>query len=109
MVNRAKKISELAATVSPSPDDLLVIVDSPSANAITKKVTVGSLLANSSANVTVSNTNYLSAKNVLVRRKETPVAGTGTSDLQGAIFYDDNYLYIATAAGILKRVALQAF
>lgn len=106
--NRAKKISELVATTSPSPDDLLVIVDSPSANAVTKKVTVGSLMGNSSANVTVSNNAYLSAKNVIVRRKETPTS-SATSDALGTIYFDDNYLYVTTSNGTVKRVPLNSF
>ena len=108
MTNRAKKISELVAATSPSTDDLLVLVDSPSANAVTKKVTVGNLLGNSSANVTVSNTSYLSAKNVIIRRKETPLT-SATSDLQGAFYFDDNYLYVTISNGTVKRIALTSF
>jgi hypothetical protein len=108
MTNRAKKITELMAHTAPSSDDLLVIVDSPSSNAITKKVTVGTLLSNTAANVTISNTSVLSTKNIVVRRKETPTS-SATTDTQGTMFYDDNYLYIAVANGTLKRVALTAF
>jgi len=108
MVNRAKKISELVELASPSADDLLVIVDTPSSNAVTKKVTVGSLLGNASANVTVSNSAILSTKNLVVRRKETPVSSS-TSDQQGTIYFDDNYLYLAISNGAIKRVALTTF
>lgn len=93
---------------SPSPDDLLVIVDTPSANAVTKKVTVGALLGNSSANVTVSNNSFLSTRNMIVRRKETPI-GSNTNDQLGTIYFDDNYLYIATSNGAIKRVPLNSF
>lgn len=108
MVNRAKKISELVELTSPSADDLLVIVDTPSSNAVTKKVTVGSLLGNTSANVTVSNSAILSTKNLVVRRKETPLSSS-TSDQQGTIYFDDNYLYLAISNGAIKRVALTTF
>ena len=108
MVNRAKKISELAASVSPSADDLLVIVDSPASGAVTKKVTVANLLGNTTANVTISNTAVLSAKNIVVRRKETP-SSSATSDQQGSIYFDDNYLYLAISNGAIKRVALSTF
>jgi CxxC motif-containing protein (DUF1111 family) len=108
MTNRAKKISELAENVSPSADDLLVIVDTPSGTAVTKKVTVANLLSNSSANVTISNTAVLSAKNIVVRRKETP-SSSSTSDQQGTIYFDDNYLYLAISNGAIKRVALSTF
>lgn len=108
MVNRAKKISELAELVSPSADDLLVIVDSPANTAVTKKVSVANLLGNSSANVTLSNTTVLSTKNHVNRRKETP-SSSATSDAQGTWYFDDNYLYLVTSSGTLKRIALSAF
>ena len=108
MTNRAKKISELVENVSPSADDLLVIVDTPSSNAVTKKVTVGNLLSNSSANVTVSDSAVLSAKNLVVRRKETPASSADAVD-QGTIYFDDNYLYLAISNGAIKRVALSTF
>lgn len=109
MADRAKKISELAALTAPSNDDLLVIVDSPANNAITKQVTVNNFLNNSQANVTVGNTFYLSANNFVIRRRATPVSSTGTSDLQGSIWFDTNYIYVATANGTIKRAALSSF
>lgn len=109
MADRAKKISELVALTAPSNDDLLVIVDSPANNAITKQVTVDNFLNNSQANVTVGNTYYLSANNFVIRRRATPVSSTGTSDLQGSIWFDTNYIYVATANGTIKRAALSSF
>lgn len=109
MADRAKKISELAALTAPSNDDLLVIVDSPANNAITKQVTVNNFLNNSQANVTVGNTFYLSANNFVIRRRATPASSTGTSDLQGSIWFDTNYIYVATANGTIKRAALSSF
>lgn len=108
MTSRAKKISELTESTSPSADDLVVIVDSPASGAATKKVTVANLLGNSSANVTVSNTAVLSVKNVVVRRKETPPDSSATSP-QGTIWFDDNYIYVVTSTGVTKRAALTAF
>ena len=109
MVDRAKKISELVALTAPSNDDLLVIVDSPANNAITKQVTVSDFFNNAAANVTVGNTYYLSANNFVIRRRATPVASSGTSDLQGSIWFDTNYIYVATANGTIKRAALSSF
>lgn len=108
MVDRSKKISELTAITSPSPDDLLVIVDSPAANAATRKVTVGNFLANSSSNVTIANTKYLSANNLIIRRKQTPNS-SADAELQGSVFYDDNYLYVVTSNGTIKRIPLSSF
>jgi hypothetical protein len=109
MADRAKKISELVALTAPSNDDLLVIVDSPANNAITKQVTVSNFLNNSQANVTVSNTYYLSANNFVIRRRNTPATSSGTSDLQGSIWFDTNYIYVAVANGTIKRASLSTF
>lgn len=109
MADRAKKISELSALTVPSADDLLVIVDAPSSNATTMKVTVGNLLTNAASNVVVKGAYYLSANNLQVTRKATPVISTGTTDLQGSIWFDDNYIYVATANGTVKRAALSTF
>lgn len=109
MADRAKKISELVALTAPSNDDLLVIVDDPSGNATTKQVTVSNFLNNAAANVTVGDTYYLSANNFVIRRRTTPVASSGTSDLQGSIWFDTNYIYVATANGTIKRAALSSF
>lgn len=109
MADRAKKISELTALTAPSTDDLLVIVDDPSGNSATKKVTVGNFLNNAAANVTVSNTHYLSANNLVIRRRTTPVSSSGTADLQGSIWFDTNYIYVAVANGTIKRAALSTF
>ena len=109
MADRAKKISELTALTQPSTDDLLVIVDAPASNAVTKQVTVQNFFNNSAANVTVGNTYYLSANNLVVRRKATPVTSSGTSDLQGSIWFDENYVYVAVANGTIKRAALSTF
>lgn len=108
MVNRAKKISELGESTSPSANDLLVIVNSSAGTTVTRKVTVANLLGSTSANVTVSNSATLSTKNLVVRRKETPVSSS-TSDQQGSIYFDDNYLYLAISNGAVKRVALTTF
>jgi len=109
MADRAKKISELAVLTAPIAGDLLVIVDDPTGTPITKQITVGNLLGNAAANVVVSNTHYLSANNVVVRRKYTPGSSSGTTDVQGSIWFDDNYIYVAIGPGVIKRAALSTF
>ena len=113
MADRAKKITELTALTGPAGEDLLVIVDSPSSNAVTKKITVANFLNAVAANVNVTNTYYITANNVSVKnltitRKETIVEGI-TSDKQGQMWFDDNYIYVCTANGTVKRAALSTF
>jgi len=110
MADRAKKISELTALTAPSSDDLLVIVDSPSSNAITKKVTVSNFFNNTAANVTISNTFYLTANNILISKNTTPANSTSiAASVKGTFWFDTNYIYVATANGTIKRAALSTF
>ena len=110
MADRAKKISELTALTAPSIDDLLVIVDSPSSNAITKKVTVSNLLNNTAAIVTISNTYYLTANNILITKNTTPANSTSiAASVKGTFWFDADYIYVATANGTIKRAALSTF
>ena len=94
MSDRAKKITELSALTAPAADDLLVIVDDVAGTPITKKVTVGNLLGNTSANVVIFNS--------------TPANSTITVK-KGTILFDSSYLYVAVANNTLKRVALSSF
>jgi len=94
MSDRAKKITELSAMTAPTADDLLVIVDDVAGTPITKKVTVGNLLGNTSANVVIYNS--------------TPANSTITVK-KGTILFDTSYLYVAVANNTLKRVALSSF
>ncbi len=103
-----KKVSELTALTAPASEDLLLIIDDPSGAPASKKITVGSFLGNCSSNVTLSNSAILSANTVIVRNSQTPANSSATAT-KGSIFYDSDYLYIATANNTLKRVALSSF
>lgn len=94
MADKAKKISELTALTTISGDDLLVIVDDPAGTPVTKKVTVANLLGNSAANVVIQNV--------------TPANGTITVK-KGTIMFDNDFIYIATANNVVKKVSLSAF
>lgn len=120
MADRAKKITELSALTAPAGDDLLVVVDAvtntvtSSVTYTTKNVTVGNFLGNTSANVTIRSGYYINANNAIVNnfivaRKQTPVTSSGTTDAAGAIWFDDNYIYVATANGTVKRASLSTF
>lgn len=101
MADRAKKISELTALTTASGDDLLIVVDDPSGNAVTKKVTVNNFF-------TIADTVTVSANSFVLRNFQTPANSTVTVT-RGTMLYDTNYLYIAVANNVLKRVALSTF
>jgi hypothetical protein len=120
MADRAKKITELDPLTSPGAEDVLVIVDkvsntvSNTTTYTTKNVTVSNFLGNTSANVTIKSGYYINANNAVVNnfiiaRKQTPVSSSGTSDKAGMMWFDDNYVYVATANGTIKRAALSTF
>lgn len=108
MANRASAISGLPVLTAPAGEDLLVIVDDPSGVANTKQVTVTNLLTNSTSHFTVGNTYNLSANTLIVRNSATPANSTANV-VQGTIWYDSTYLYVATANNVIKRIALSAF
>ncbi len=103
MSDRAKKITELPLLTDPVGTDLLIIEDDPAGIANTKAVSVTNLLGNSSANIVASNTAYL-----VIKRSNTPANSTITVQA-GAMWADSNYLYIAVANNVLKRVSLSSF
>lgn len=124
-----KKITELAAANSVANSDLLVTVTSPSGSAATKKITVQNFFGNISTTVVVNNTATVSSltttsgtvqanltingtlisNNLIVTTTTTPANSTSTTITIGSIFYDSNYLYIATANNVVKRALLSTF
>ena len=122
-----RKITELAALAAPTGKDLLYVVDDPSGTPVSKKVSLhdmfGSVPANTSitGTATVSgNTSLSGAKTTLAAGQITLTASTsvgsnnattvlGRADGQGTIFWDQNYLYVATSNTQVKRVALSVF
>lgn len=108
MSDRAKKITELANVAAPTGVDLLIVHDA-SANA-TLALPVGNLLANNDCDVRVRDGRTLTANTVIVRKNVTPANGTVLTDVSaGTIWADSNYIYVATANGVVKRVALSSF
>ena len=108
MTNRAKSIPELPLMTAAASDDLLIVVDSSAANT-TKRSTVATVLAaGSNANLTLSDTAVLSVNNIVVRKFGTP-ANSNISVQQGTVFFDADFLYVAVADNVLKRVPLGTF
>ena len=95
MTDRAKKISELSSLVSPTGDDILLIVDNPAGTPVTKSVTVSNLLGNSSANVVIYG--------------NTTPANSAITIKKGTLIFDNDYLYVAVANNTIKRISLESF
>jgi hypothetical protein len=89
MTDRSKKITELAAASSAIANDVMVVVTNTATTAVTKKITVGALLANISTNVAISQT--LSVANVSV---------SGTISVNGAAVIASNGHWVGSGSGL---------
>lgn len=109
MADRAKKISQLPVLGNASGVDLLPIVDNHTTSAAnTKSITVAAFLANVASNTTLSDAAVLSANTFVVRKNNTP-ANSSVTVTRGTIWADTDYLYVAVANNVVKRVALNTF
>jgi len=101
MADRSKSITELTTLATPAGEDLLVIVDSPLGSANTKKISVQTLFSNTS-NLTI-------VCNVFVTENQQTPANSTITVRKGTIFFDNSFLYVATANNVLKRISLESF
>jgi len=99
----SRKISELVACTAPLSTDFVVLVANSGSN--TEKCTVDNFFNNSSANMTA---NVGSFQQVYATSNGTPSTSTDTVN-QGRIWYDGNYLYIAIADDVIRRITLETF
>jgi len=104
----SKKITELNATTTISGGDLLLVVTDPTGVASTKKMTITNFFANVQPNV-IFNGDLTVVNNMVIPVKATPANTSALTIGKGSIFHDDNYLYVATANNVVKRVSLTAF
>jgi hypothetical protein len=122
-----RKVTELTALTTANSADLLYVVDNPSGTPESKKVSLLTLLGNlpantsvggtlaATGNVTFTGTKVVADTGTLTLTSSTAVASNnaetvfGVSGMQGSIFWDSNYLYVATSNTVIKRVALSTF
>lgn len=108
MSDRAKKITELTESPTLASTDYFVVVTDTGTTPVTKKIRVENVLNSSNANITLANTQVLSANNLIIRDDRTPVSSTDTIS-KGKFFFDSGFLYIAVADNLIKRVPLNTF
>jgi len=106
--NDGRKISGYSACNVPEANALLVVVGNTAGTKNTFTLSLTTLLGNNAANVYVANTKTLSANNLVIRKKSTPIT-SGDTVGEGSIWWDATYLYIAVANNVIKRVALETF
>jgi hypothetical protein len=95
------KLSNVALrATSVSNADLFIMSANTSNTATTKVVNTAILLGNSTA--------LIAANTFQLKEKSTPANSTITIT-QGRLWFDADYLYVATSNNTVKRVALSSF
>lgn len=100
--NTGLSILNRPESLTVSGNDYVLIVSTAGGIANTKKMLVSNFVGNNTINV-------ISANNFLIRGIDTPANGSITVITKGTLFFDDNYIYIATANNIVKRAQLNSF
>lgn len=93
------KISELERVTTFQSDALLVMVSDPSGGAQTIAITAGDLFGNVSVNATFTDLHLVEA----TPNTSSDVVG------KGKLWFDSDFIYIATSNNEIKRVALSTF
>lgn len=121
-----RKVTELDSLASPNQKDLLLVVDDPSGTPVSKKVSLYTLFGNIPANTSITGTLTTSGNTTIGGAKAVVTGGVVTlttaknvtsnnaatvlgAGMGGSIFWDANYLYVATSNTQIKRVALSVF
>jgi|TARA_R100000353_G_scaffold58555_1_gene46227 hypothetical protein len=133
-----KKVTQLTSLTTPVSADLLLIIDDAGGTPVSKQITVKNLAGalpntsvstlTTSANTTLAGSNTVISSNLNFTSTRAPqisataiklapttgaVSNNATTQLgggqQGAIFVDDEYIYVATSNTVVKRVALSVF
>jgi len=114
MASSDKRLDELTAAIYMAGNDYFVVVRDPAGSKTTNTITKDLLFGNVDSdavftgNVSIDSAKYLIVNNMVIARKSTPVSNTDTVT-GGSIWFDDNYIYVATANNTIKRVALSDF
>jgi hypothetical protein len=105
MADRAKKISELTPTAAPLANSAIVV----NVGGNTYSVTLSVLFNTIPSNTTIADAAVLSANTIIVRNEQTPANTIALTISKGTVFFDENYIYVATANNTVKRAALTSF
>lgn len=102
----ATKVTALPAATTVAANDLFYVVADPGGSPISKKITQSSLYSNVVVQARFANT--LTTNTLIFGNRTTPTTSSDTV-VSGTMWFDTNYIYCATAANTIKRVALSTF
>jgi hypothetical protein len=98
---RQKKTSELIEANTIADSDLIVIVSGASGNTPGTRTVTKETLFNGVSEITVDK--------LVITNQDSFSASPAITFEKGTIWFDTNYLYVATANNVAKRVALSSF
>jgi hypothetical protein len=99
-----RKFSQLSACNTPnSSNDYVSGIINGGAN--TGKILIDTLLNSTGANMTG---NVITGTQLIATDNTTP-ANSADVAVQGRIWYDDTYLYVAISNTVIKRITLESF
>jgi|DEB0MinimDraft_3_1074331.scaffolds.fasta_scaffold08760_4 hypothetical protein len=114
-----QKVSELPSLATLAAEDIFYVVDDPNGTPVSKGISVKNLFGTVPANTTFTHfatfNNKVTAANGVVTLATSTTVGSNNATtvlgagMQGSIFWDSDYLYVAVANNQIKRVALSAF
>jgi len=114
-----QKVTELTNLTAAASEDVFYIVDDPSGTPVSKKITAKNLFGSVPANTTFThfatfNNKVTAANGVMTLATSTTVGSNNATNvlgagMQGSIFWDEDYLYVAVSNTQIKRVALSVF
>lgn len=114
-----QKVTELTNLTTAASEDVFYIVDDPSGTPVSKKITAKNLFGSVPANTTFThfatfNNKVTAANGVMTLATSTTVGSNNATNvlgvgMQGSIFWDEDYLYVAVSNTQIKRVALSVF
>jgi hypothetical protein len=101
MAGNSTKLSQMQQKTYADPSDMLVAYSQVSNADVL--ISVSNIFSSFSLN-----SNGLTTSNLTVTNNHTP-ANSSVNVSQGSIWYDTNYLYVAVANNIIKRITLTSF
>lgn len=114
-----QKVTELTNLTTAASEDVFYVVDDPSGTPVSKKITAKNLFGSVPANTTFThfatfNNKVTAANGVVTLATSTTVGSNNATNvlgagMQGSIFWDEDYLYVAVSNTQIKRVALSVF
>jgi hypothetical protein len=123
-----KKVSQLDTLNTASGDDLLLVVNDPAGTPASRKISVNNLFGNVVVETTHKHRTTFQANTLMYgtvmnvtanaifqgnlrMTSDTPASNNAASEGYGvgSIWFDSDYIYVATATGTIKRAALSEF